>query len=961
MDVRTRKEVPHPPWTVLPTMCAVVGLHAIATAQDLRVAVPAALDAGRERWQAAADMLRQTPIERVVEAFTADSPLLEPRVWRASHGYVVARSRELTRCWRRRPDLREQATRLWVASQVDWVRLHAAAQPAERAQIERIAAASPTSDRLRRDHMFSADPGLSASARVLQRASVAAARGRAHPEIDAAMASDHHVTADQVALWDPFVVATYARDARPHVRAAAFAVLRRNRAHPLPPPLLAALAEHPNPYFRTLAINRPLTAEHFARAVARRDEEALQLLTAAQLDDIPRHARRTAAKRLFRAALAVKKDDERINGPSGPQLWRQGRPQRVLRRSRDRRAVALFTAAICCDEHSAELILGAAVNTRHAHVRARALTAVSNAAPNNSGLASMALALLDSRSEADRLSAARILDCATLAGIDDAVRARVLDRAQTVLAKRPTRLALTRSRSLFSCGPDRSRVGSPYDANSQIVMTAAMLGMGELLDPLLDALQPIAGQPGCDPMFVARALTPLVETSDDKQLTRMLALVPGLLGSAVSLINQGQVMKPLVARLLARSPDVSLPKLAECMLGQREGWFWNGIVFPMRAELTPAARRFALTAHHQPGRRLPPAMLATSPERMRFMSERGQGPTKFATDCIAAALQADVPLTREEAEALPRELLVAAVRRPRVRVPAHVIALVSAERRLSVRDLVRRANLDENSVQALRTLTGSMPVATAITYAWPAAPLGEPGRVLAMELLQRAIDDGDASTRTAAIEFAVRHGLEPNGWRQVAGDITPGARSWARVRFGDADPAELGAMLYHYLLTTGEDVDAAALRASQPPPHALARLVAHPGRGVRIGALQAAAEQPIWRPTLQRAVATALSASDADVRQAAYAGACNARPAAVGAGRARLRGGARPGPERARGRSARVIACTDAGSAHRPGSPIGQLPISSLTRPYSSYTLTSASIMIAACTPTQRLTSASNQ
>jgi hypothetical protein len=36
-------------------------------------------------------------------------------------------------------------------------------------------------------------------------------------------------------------------------------------------------------------------------------------------------------------------------------------------------------------------------------------------------------------------------------------------------------------------------------------------------------------------------------------------------------------------------------------------------------------------------------------------------------------------------------------------------------------------------------------------------------------------------------------------------------------------------------------------------------------------------------------------------------------------------------------------------------------PVSSLTRPYSSYTLTSASTMMAACTPTQRLTSSSNQ
>ena len=36
-------------------------------------------------------------------------------------------------------------------------------------------------------------------------------------------------------------------------------------------------------------------------------------------------------------------------------------------------------------------------------------------------------------------------------------------------------------------------------------------------------------------------------------------------------------------------------------------------------------------------------------------------------------------------------------------------------------------------------------------------------------------------------------------------------------------------------------------------------------------------------------------------------------------------------------------------------------PVSSLTSPNSSYTFTSASTMIAECTPTQRLTSSSNQ
>ena len=46
----------------------------------------------------------------------------------------------------------------------------------------------------------------------------------------------------------------------------------------------------------------------------------------------------------------------------------------------------------------------------------------------------------------------------------------------------------------------------------------------------------------------------------------------------------------------------------------------------------------------------------------------------------------------------------------------------------------------------------------------------------------------------------------------------------------------------------------------------------------------------------------------------------------------------------------------------RPSGSVDYLPpVSSLTRPNSSYTFTSASTMIAECTPTQRLTSSSNQ
>lgn len=877
-----------------------------------------AIDLGN-RVVAAARRFQQTELRRLVANATLDDLFvvfaarradLRGQSWDRVVAALATRRAEIWASWYERPECR----RRWasVLAKCEWfhdesVARHSAADADERLDFEFVAAHTvPAAFETWLRH---ADTRLQASGRALYRASVtgqieqveactAVARAKSAFHVWAFVANDR-------TRVSPFVLRGALADPDDRVRARASWALRRLLNYEQRPEVVAMLGEETQ--IPRLGLNER-TARRMARALDAGSSPASAMVRSTTQGALPAAARRRLAEAFMAAAERVPPDPDPNGrkpvpgGPSGSQA-----PTREFQL-----ASGYFRQAAELHPEHYRAVLGLAANADTGDVSVRAMHALAQldsmpleVARRSAGIV---LALLDD-GDARVADDAAVLADRLLAQTADAA---LLDRLVAIAADA---LEHDRGRLFFAHEMDIScvvgvapRHGPPANRSSQALFTAASHRGNELVQPLIAALELALAAKDEPPKRRGRGewdtsgshrhllleslvrLAPGLSSADAEKLFRLLR--PRLGAAGLRLAPNFEVdssLVPAVIRALFVSVPEELLRSYDAALAddaQRRSLLTN----LGRLEAVPADRaRYVLQtgrdahaiqsvgvfapellveewrAGGERRRNLTSAMIRLSAdrcERMIALATAGHVPKELGLRAFGYSIRT----LSELAALLPPTLVTADEWGPKLARRIERAAPSSAA----------------EDIGALRTLGTTRVQEVVLAVIRRARQLGEAGRAVAAEVVQRQLAQDDHPDITAVVREA------------LLADVPIPNLAAVLVRLQadrPVDPDNPSAVVVAVELRLRPVARLRALPRPQPAAIAMAGIDVQPGlmrelfperlaeqlhlflsgsSRTRCGALALAAQERTWSTSLDREVVRQLTHESADVRLAAY-------------------------------------------------------------------------------------------
>ncbi len=816
--------------------------------------------------------------------------------WSNVEQALAARQPDIERAWGERPERRSAWARGLAHSRWFWsavVPMHSNADARERADLEQVAQHAPPV--LLERWLRTPSDRLRASGHALYRAAVAGQA--AHADDCTAVARVRSAFLVRAHVWNgfprlsPFVLRDALFDGDAHVRARACWALRRLMKWEPPAEVSRLLGSEIEP--------PPRLNDEVARRLLR-ELQAGTLTVLVPGFESPAVLSKPVRRELARALIAAAARVPVVDGSGRA----QGTLKELVRRQRDNAAVQWFAAAARLHPEEFMAVLAFAVNAESPAVTARALRgliSLDRMPPEVAGRSSgVVRALLDHENAGVAVAAAELASRALAIDDDPALRRRLSEIAVGALEHEPGELAF--AATLAFCGVGPPPVGPPANLASQAVYALARLRPRAIGAPLVDALTRGLARQGArrgvenrsyESRFLLDCAAQAAPSLSPEDAKRLHGLVMPRVRAGEARAEHDYDPELELAKAAMRGLFVSVPpellSSYDAMLAEPNA---------RRAMLrdlgtldeVPADRaRYVLDAGRDQAALAAVGLFAPK----ELAAEWRAGGERRRTAVVALRHRgrgrSDRLVTLAEGGVLPREFVVAALDDD-VRSLPQLAALLPTSlttvelwgRHLAKQIARARPSSAAADLEALRVLGVSPVLDVGLAVIRRAGKLGDAGRTLAAEVVERQTAQVDVRELTAVVRCALEQNLPlpdlPLLLQRLRNDGSPARGEARRV----ANAAELRARpkerlharippTPHEIALAGIDVDAPTLRQIYPNLRVewLRRLLSG-SNATRCSALTIAGEFAVWPERLEQGIVRQTSHVDADVRLAAY-------------------------------------------------------------------------------------------
>lgn len=818
--------------------------------------------------------IENIPATELLAALTDTSELvLRPR-WNLLAPHVLRRQAELVELWHKQPEVRAHARRLYARLRVDWVRLHSSEGPANRAAIEALAGFLPF-DVARLEQMRSQDQGIAQSAVILQRRATKAAILRASAALQARTRKQPGAIVAIAYPSDPFCAAVHMKCRNPVARAEAAMLTRQLLKLPVPIPVYTAAATHPNILIRAQCRHMEMIDSQLEdyMLLAERGETS-HVVQLAHLGKLSQEARRSAALRLVAIGIALP-EHPAIKLGTMPLL-----PHQAL------------CDAIVLHPEAVRQLLHLANTSEESLVQERALTALLFRTPESDpirkALESDLLPLLDAANPVVAYLAAKCLDATVDGKTTAAVRKGLAQRAAKIVAANPDPLQV---HGRFMGCPVGEPPAGPADAASQVVVTAARLGIADLIDPLTDQLAQV-GDPGDSARlrFLWQTLKLLAPHASEKQATRLFEVICARLAGAADAKGARDIGRDAVlGALYGVLPETMLDRLDELLVSPVPQPFPLHFTCPaaISAVEVSAGRVRRMLKRAAIDKVMDSSLYASCPDLLLAAWQSGKKKEVAAAvrhlgslwgthSDVAVPLMSEWPVSfvvqaleqangwrvypRAGVDGLPFELLQRIHREPmRPNTFAKMLGAC----------VVLPAQVDD-----LLAFAKNLEPRTALVAARRLCGLGDRGREATRTLIDELLQHDDHVIANMALFTATSLSLRSCRWQQavdrLAGEHAVTA-DIARMKLGDMEFLDSTASPTAVLISTRTEATKEILKKKKVDLVPLLRSHTHMPASTITAALSLIAERTVWTQQEDDAVVQATQNDHASVRRAAYA------------------------------------------------------------------------------------------